>query len=86
MELLLEYGLFFVMEEWFEFKELGDEHMIFRTHGESKEWSRLTMMSFWDVNRSHKFNCSTWWIFGKELYRSNNWKWSIFWAGIPLRR
>lgn len=61
--------------------------MIFRTntHDESREWSRLTKMSHWDVDKSHKFYRSTWWIFGKELYRSNTWNWSIFWSGISFK-
>lgn len=58
--------------------------MILRanTHNKSREWSGFNMISGWDVGKTHKCLRSTWWIFGKQLYRSMPWSWSMFWSGI----
>ena len=61
----------------------GDDMLLrINTHNKSREWSRFIMMSSWDVGKSHKCLRSTWWIFGRQLYRSNTWSWSMFWSGI----
>ena len=70
---------------WFFWYDWGrGDDMILRTntHNKSREWSRFDMMSNWDIGKSHKYLRSTWWIFGKQLYRSGTWSWSMFWSGI----
>jgi hypothetical protein len=57
--------------------------MILRanTHNKSREWSRSTMMSNWRTIEGYRRVRSTWWIRGKQLYRSMPWSWSMFWSG-----